>query len=100
MSHRKNTPSAGAAGRRKHGNVHHTGAKPVPARRRFVVSIARREVSKPVETNGKSKPHAGSPLAPGAKKLTQSGQIAAAAIPVQSSVDLTETIKTLLHLAQ
>ena len=100
MSHRKNTPSAGAARRRKHGSERNAGAKPAPARRRFVVSIARREVSKPAETNGKAKPHAGNPPASGAKKLPQSGQTIAPSAPIQSSVDLTETVKTLLHLAQ
>src|SRR5208282_1529803 len=100
MSHRKNTPSAGEARRRKHGSGHGAGAKPAPARRRFVVSIARREVSKPLETNGKTKSHAGKPPASGAKKLPQSGQTTAASAPIQSSVDLTETVKTLLHLAQ
>jgi RNA polymerase primary sigma factor len=100
MSHRKNTPSGGAARRRKHGSERNAGAKPAPARRRFVVSIARREVSKPAETNGKAKSHAGNPPASGAKKLLQSGQTIAPSAPIQSSVDLTETVKTLLHLAQ
>ncbi|MGD0253132.1 MAG: RNA polymerase sigma factor RpoD [Verrucomicrobiota bacterium] len=100
MSHRKNTPSAGAARRSKHGSGRSAGAKPAPARRRFVVSIARRTVSKPVETNGKAKSHAGKPLASGAQKLPQSGQATVASAPIQSSVDLTETVKTLLHLAQ
>jgi RNA polymerase primary sigma factor len=100
MSHRKHTPSAGAARRRKQGSGRSAGAKPAPARRRFVVSIARREASKPVGTNGKAKSHVGNPPAPGAQKLPQSGQAAAAAASVQSSVDLTETVKTLLHLAQ
>ena len=34
------------------------------------------------------------------QKLPQSGQSTAASAPLQSSVDLTETVKTLLHLAQ
>ena len=100
MSHRKHTPSAGAAHKRKHGSGRSAGAKPAPARRRFVISTARREVSKPLETNGKAKSRAGNPTAPGAQKLQQSGQAAATAAPIQSSVDLTETVKTLLHLAQ
>jgi RNA polymerase primary sigma factor len=100
MSHRKHTPSAGAARRRKHGSGRSAGAKPAPARRRFVVSIARREASKPAPTNGKARSHAGNPLAPGAQKMPQSGQAIAASAPIQSSVDLTETVKTLLHLAQ
>jgi RNA polymerase primary sigma factor len=100
MSHRKHTPSAGAAGRRKHGSGRSAGAKPAPARRRFVVSIARREAPKPLGTNGKAKSHAGNPPAPGAQKMLQGGQTTAGAAPIQSSVDLTETVKTLLHLAQ
>jgi RNA polymerase primary sigma factor len=100
MSHRKSTPSSGASRSRKHGNAHSPGAKPAPARRRFVVSIARREMSKPVESNGKAKLPAGNPPASGAKKLPSSAQTAAASTPIQSSVDLTETVKTLLHLAQ
>jgi RNA polymerase primary sigma factor len=100
MSHRKNTPSAGAAHKRKHGSGRSAGAKPVPARRRFVVSTARREVSKPVETNGKAKSRAGNAPAHGAQKLPHSGQTTVASASIQSSVDLTETVKTLLHLAQ
>ncbi len=100
MLHRKHTPSAGAARKRKHGGGRSAGAKPAPARRRFVVSIARRAVPKPAETNGKAKTHVGNPLAPAAQKLLQGGQAIAGAAPIQSSVDLTETVKTLLHLAQ
>ena len=100
MAKRKNTPSAGAARRRKHGSGRNAGAKPAPARRRFVVSVARRGVSKPGETNGKARLSAGHPPASGAQKLPPSGQATAASAPIQSSVDLTETVKTLLHLAQ
>ena len=100
MSQRKNTPSAGGAHRRKHASGHSTGAKPAPARRRFVVSIGRREGSKPIETNGKARSHAGHAPASGAQKLPPGGQSTAASAAIQSSVDLTETVKTLLHLAQ
>ncbi len=100
MAQRKNTPSAGAARRRKHGSGRNAGAKPAPARRRFVVSVARREGSKPAETNGKARLPAGNPPASGAQKLPPGGQATAASAPLQSSVDLTETVKTLLHLAQ
>jgi RNA polymerase primary sigma factor len=100
MSHRKNTPSAGAAHGHKHGSGRSAGAKPAPARRRFVVSIARRVISKPAETNGQAKSHAGNPHAPGAQKVPSSGQATAASAAIQPSVDLTETVKTLLHLAQ
>ena len=100
MAQRKNTPSTGAARRRKHGSGRNAGAKPAPARRRFVVSVARREGSKPAETNGKARLPAGNPPASGAQKLPPGGQATAASAPLQSSVDLTETVKTLLHLAQ
>jgi RNA polymerase primary sigma factor len=69
-------------------------------RRRFVISRARRDASKPQKTR---------PRATGAiisrekspQKLPQNGHVnAAASAPVQSSVDLTETVRTLLHLAQ
>jgi len=100
MAQRKHTPSAGTTRRRKHGSERKAGAKPVPARRRFVVSVARREVSKLLEANGKTKSSVGNPAASGAQKLPHSGQVTAASAPIQSSVDLTETVKTLLHLAQ
>ncbi|MGD0745755.1 MAG: RNA polymerase sigma factor RpoD [Verrucomicrobiota bacterium] len=100
MSHRKNTPSAGAAHKRKRANGRSAGAKTAPARRRFVVSIARRAVSKAAETNGQAKSRAVNPLAPGAQKLPPGRQTTPASASLQSSVDLTETVKTLLHLAQ
>ncbi|MGD0349209.1 MAG: RNA polymerase sigma factor RpoD [Verrucomicrobiota bacterium] len=101
MPHRKNTPSAGTARKRRHGGGRSAGAKPAPPRRRFVISIARREVPKPLETNGKARSHAGNLPGPGAQKLSQNSHATAAgSAPVQSVADLTETIKTLLHLAQ
>jgi RNA polymerase primary sigma factor len=61
-------------------------AKAKPVRRRFVItSSARRNAAKEADANGDVKSHA----AP-----------AAAPAPAQSTVDLTETVKTLLHLAQ
>jgi len=98
MAKRKNKPSTGMARRRKPGGGRNAGAKPAPARRRFVVSIARREVSKPAEANGKARLPGVNPPASGTQKLPPGNQAAAA--PMQSSVDLTETVKTLLHLAQ
>jgi len=100
MPHRKKTPSAGAVRKRRHGGGRDAGVKLTPARRRFVVSIARRELSKPQETNGKVKAHAGNLSGPGAQKSAPGGPATAAAASVPSSVDLTETVKTLLHLAQ
>jgi len=100
MAKRKNTPSTGAVHGRQHGGKRNAGAKPAPVRRRFVVSIARRGMSKPAETNGKTRLPVVNPRASGAQKLPPGSHATAAAAPVQSSVDLTETVKTLLHLAQ
>jgi len=74
--------------------------KPAPMRRRFVISSARRGASKPQKT----KPHATGTIIAAVKspsKSPQNGHVnAAASAPIQSSVDLTETVRTLLHLAQ
>jgi RNA polymerase primary sigma factor len=66
------------------------GSKKIPARRRFIISSkARRDEAKSADSNGKAG------LATG-----QNGH-AAATVPVgQPTVELNETIKTLLHLAQ
>ena len=70
-------------------------------RRRFVITNPRREAAKAAEANGKAKSHAAGPAPANAQKSPTNGQSAAPAnAPMQSSVDLTETIKTLLHLAQ
>jgi len=70
-------------------------AKTPPVRRRFIISSnARKDVPKPVETNGKSK----APAAV-AEKAPQA-EIPPTGISSAPTVDLTETIKTLLHLAQ
>jgi RNA polymerase primary sigma factor len=85
---------------RKHqsGNRLSVAAKPAPLRRRFVISSAHRDASKPQKT----KAHGNGALASAEKspqKSPQNGHANAAA-PIQSSVDLTETVRTLLHLAQ
>jgi RNA polymerase primary sigma factor len=73
-------------------------AKTAPARRRFIISSnARKSMDKP-GANGKSK-HTASSIAEAEKRL-QNGHANAPTAPAQPSVDLTETIKTLLHLAQ
>jgi RNA polymerase primary sigma factor len=74
----------------------HDKAKPV--RRRFVItSSARRNAAREADANGDAKSHA----APAAEKAPSNGRgNAAAPVPAQTTVDLTETIKTLLHLAQ
>ena len=69
-------------------------------RRRFVISRARRDASKPQKT----RPQATGAIISKEKlspKTPQNGHVnAAASAPVQSTVDLTETVRTLLHLAQ
>jgi RNA polymerase primary sigma factor len=72
------------------------GTKNVP-RRRFIISS---KASKSVEANGKPKSHSATSIAEAEKRL-QNGHANGTTPPaVQPSVDLTETIKTLLHLAQ
>ena len=72
------------------------GTKTVP-RRRFIISS---KASKSVEANGKPKSHSATSIAEAEKRL-QNGHANGATPPsVQPTVDLTETIKTLLHLAQ
>ena len=73
-------------------------AKPAPVRRRFIISSkARSATDSVVATNGKGR-HA---AASAAAKTPANGQPSApAAAPLQTTVDLTETIKTLVHLGQ
>jgi RNA polymerase primary sigma factor len=79
-------------------NTQNAKAKTAPARRRFIISSnARKSMDKP-EANGKSR-HTASSIAEAEKRL-QNGHASAPTAPAQPSVDLTETIKTLLHLAQ
>jgi RNA polymerase primary sigma factor len=74
--------------------------KLAPMRRRFVISRVRRNASKPQKT----RPHTTGAIISTEKspsKSPQNGHVnAAASAPIQSSVDLTETVRTLLHLAQ
>jgi len=66
------------------------GSKKIPTRRRFIISSkARRDEAKSADSNGKAS------LATG-----QNGHAAATAPVGQPTVELNETIKTLLHLAQ
>ncbi len=86
MLNRKNMASHG---RQRSGGKRSGGVKKTPPRRRFIISSkARREEAKPPVSNGKA--HA----APG-----QNGHATPAPVG-QPSVELNETIKTLLHLAQ
>jgi len=74
--------------------------KPAPLRRRFVISSARRDASKPQKTKPRAT-GANISVEKSPQKTPQNGHVnAVASAPVQSSVDLTETVRTLLHLAQ
>src|ERR1035438_4249137 len=94
MLNRKTAASSEASSRQRH-----IKAKTAPVRRRFVItSSARRNAAKAADANGKSKTH---DISAAAGKLPAASHAnAAAPAPTQSTVDLTETIKTLLHLAQ
>jgi RNA polymerase primary sigma factor len=95
MLHRKTT-TAKSASRSRGKSVK---AKTAPVRRRFIISSkARKDLPKAPETDGKAKAHSASSIAEAEKRLQNGNGVPAA--PAQSSVDLTETIKTLLHLAQ
>src|ERR1035437_7358273 len=101
MLKRKKTARGSGARKHRSGSRRSAGVKPAPMRRRFVISSARKDASKPHKT----KPHAtGAIISTRGKspqKLPQNGHVnAAASAPVQSTVDLTETVRTLLHLAQ
>jgi RNA polymerase primary sigma factor len=97
MLNRKNTPPKSPA----HSRQRSAKPKTAPARRRFVISNPRRDAAKTLETNGKTKSHTTNSIATAAQKLPTNGNARGSVpAPVQSTVDLTETIKTLLHLSQ
>src|ERR1700690_2865399 len=100
MLKRKRTARGTGARKHRSGSRRSAGTKPAPVRRRFVISSAHRGSSKPQKT----RPHATGALIAALKspaKTPQNGHLSAAAsAPLQSSVDLTETVRTLLHLAQ
>ena len=74
-------------------------AKTAPVRRRFIISSnAKKSFAKP-EANGKSKHSAGS-IAEAEKRLQNGHANGTTVTPAQPSMDFSETIKTLLHLAQ
>src|SRR5208282_5929867 len=96
MLKRKRTVPGSMAGNHRSGSRRSAAAKPAPMRRRFVISNARRDASK----TQKAKSHGNSAVG-SAEKSPQNGHPTAAAVPpIQSTVDLTETVRTLLHLAQ
>src|ERR1039457_1910960 len=100
MLKRKKTARGSGARKHRSGSRRSAGVKPAPMRRRFVISRARRDASK----SQKTRPHATGAIISKEKlppKTPQNGHVnAAASAPVQSTVDLTETRRTLLHLAQ
>jgi RNA polymerase primary sigma factor len=96
MLKRKRTVRGGVAGNHRNGSRRSAAAKPAPLRRRFVISNARRDASKLQKT----KPHGNGAVVSGEKSPQNGHATPAAGAPVQSTVDLTETVRTLLHLAQ
>ncbi|HTX21974.1 MAG TPA: RNA polymerase sigma factor RpoD [Candidatus Aquilonibacter sp.] len=96
MLKRKLTTPAKAS-RNRHAGGKSSKAKSPPVRRRFIISSnAKKSIAK-TEANGKSGHPAGSIAE--AEKRVQNGH-ANGTVPAPSSVDLTETIKMLLHLSQ
>src|SRR5581483_3004392 len=103
MLRRKKSPVSASKNQRAGKNAK---AKAAPMRRRFVItSSARRNAAKAPEPVQKTR-HTASSIAEAEKRLQNghangngNGNSAPAPVP-QSSVDLTETIKTLLHLSQ
>jgi RNA polymerase primary sigma factor len=77
-------------GRQRNSGRRNGGSKKIPVRRRFIISSkARRDEAKSADSNGKAGPATG-----------QNGHATPTAPLGQPSVELNETIKTLLHLAQ
>jgi RNA polymerase primary sigma factor len=96
MLNRKITTAKSAS--RSRGKI--VRAKTAPVRRRFIISSkARKDLPPAPEPNGKAK-HSATSIAEAEKRLQNGGNGTAPTPAGQSSVDLTETIKTLLHLAQ
>ena len=98
MLKRKTTTSAKALHTRRTGGKS-VKAKTAPVRRRFIISSnAKKSVDKPA-ANGKTEHTAGS-IAEAEKRMQNGHSNGPTPAPAQPTVDLTETIKTLLHLAQ
>jgi RNA polymerase primary sigma factor len=97
MLKRKAVVSSKSPRNRKSPSAPKTEAKPAPVRRRFIISSKARSATVNVpETNGKGRHTTG----PAAAKGTNGHSDAPVSSPAQSTVDLTETIKTLVHLGQ
>ena len=101
MLKRKSSASNKSSRSRKNDGSPKTAVKTTKVRRRFVItSNSKRAAAKPAEANGKAT-HTATSIQAAAQKLPTNGQPSApAATTPTSTVDLTETIKTLLHLAQ
>ena len=99
MLNRKTTPPNGAGRNRRRDVRRSAGTKSSPERRRFVISgNSRRDVAKLPETNGRNRAAAATSISEAEKRLSNGS--AANPASAQSTVDWTETVKTLLHLAQ
>ncbi|HEY3761361.1 MAG TPA: RNA polymerase sigma factor RpoD [Verrucomicrobiae bacterium] len=96
MLKRKKSPPASASHKSRSAG-RKTGAKPAPRRRFVITSSARRAAAAP-ETNGKSK--STQSIAEADKRHQNGHANGSAQTAPHPSIDLTETIKTLLHLAQ
>jgi RNA polymerase primary sigma factor len=107
MLKRKASAAAKTSQSRPSGSAKKTDSKATPARRRFVISSkAKHLADKPAETSAKAKPAKSAKpttadAGAAAHKVPNNGQPNSPATPsISSSVDLTETIKTLVHLGQ
>jgi RNA polymerase primary sigma factor len=96
MLNRKEARTGTLASRSEKREAH---AKSAPARRRFVLPSAKRKNQSEPSVNAKPDPKPESPK-PDNKEAPVSPQLSALTNPNAGSVDLTETVKTLLHLAQ
>ena len=101
MLKRKSPAPTKASRSRKSDGAAKAGAKTAPVGRRFIItSNAKRAAAKPAEGNGKAK-HTAASIQTAAQKLPANSQPGAGVpTPAAFTVDLTETIKTLLHLSQ
>src|SRR5580704_260028 len=108
MLNRKSIRSASPAANRARVGKQAVRTKPPVVRRRFVLPTAKRKdrPAAPPVTNGnghshvKADPKSKADAKSDRKPMSLQDQTAAAAHSTTSGVDLTETIKTLLHLAQ
>jgi RNA polymerase primary sigma factor len=93
MLNRKETKSGATAPRSGQAGKQ---ARPLVARRRFVLPSAKRKSTPPANTNG----HARMEPKTDARSAAAPASVPMVGNTTQSGIDLTETIKTLLHLAQ